>query len=203
VTGEGMTEGWSVKLGWGEILNITLAALAVIQFLRNLRTKQACKDVLLRHAVQTAAHAFAEMATLATELETWVGKAEWERSLELAKRLMISLAETSGAWTVILEPNDKDSLDAAASEIRSVEILVSSAQKNPPSVEQQEEMKQQCMNAAVYLTAIEGKLKRPNELKEPPVSVAQSILDWFRSTPKLTKTEVRELSETAQEVRKP
>jgi hypothetical protein len=164
-------EGWSVTLHWGDILNITLALLAIVQFIRNRRTKESCRDILQRQAIQTAAHGFAEMARTAYDLETWIGKADWERSLELAKRIMVALAEGSGAWRVILEPTDGDTLDAARSEISSVERFVSLATQNAPNAAQTEEMKQRCINAALYLAEIAGRLKKPTELKEKPKEI--------------------------------
>lgn len=198
-----MAEGWSITLGWRDILNIVLAAVTIIQFLRNRRTKQTSREVLQRQAVQTAAHGFAEMSQIASELETWVGKAEWERSLELAKRLMISLAEASGAWSATLETSDRDNFDAARSEIHSVEKAVSLAIQNAPVPEQKEAMKQQCMNSAIYMAAIAGRLKRPVELKEPRGSKLQALRSRLFGTASLSKGEVKDLNEAAKEVRKP
>jgi hypothetical protein len=163
---EQAAQGWSITLRWGDILNIALGLLAIIQFVRNRRTKEVCKDILKRQAIQTAAHGFAEMARTAYDLETWISKGDWERSLDLAKRMMVSLAEGSGAWRVILEVTDGDTLDAARSEIGSVEKFVSVAAQNAPSGAQSEEMKQRCINAAIYLAEIAGRLKRPTELNK-------------------------------------
>jgi hypothetical protein len=196
-----MIDGWSITLGWRDILNIVLAALAVIQFVRNRRTKQDSREVLQRQAVQTAAHGFAEMSKIASELETWVGRDEWERSLELAKRLMVSLAEASGAWSATLETNDVDNFDAARSEIRSVEKSVSLAAQGAPSPEKREEMKQQCMNAAIYMAAIAGRLKRPGELKEARGSIVRTLMRRVRGGQSgLSEVEVRDLKESAKEV---
>jgi hypothetical protein len=158
---------WSITLGWRDILNIALAALAVYQFWRNRRTKEACRDVLERQATQTAAHGFAEMSRTAAELETWISKDEWDRSLELAKRMIVSLAEGAGAWSIILDDADQDNFDAARSEISSVEKFVSVAIHTSPPPAQKEDIKQRCMNASVYLAEIAGKLKKPSELKKP------------------------------------
>jgi hypothetical protein len=198
-----MTEGWSVTLGWRDILNVVLAAIAIIQFVRNRKVKEASREVLQRQAVQTAAHGFAEMSKIASELETWVGKAEWERSLELAKRLMVSLAEASGAWSATLEANDADSFDAARSEIRSVEKAVSLAIQNAPAPEQIEAMKQQCMNSAIYMAAIAGRLKRPVELSHVRGSRFQALISRLPGRSLLSKGEVKDLKETAKEVGKP
>jgi hypothetical protein len=161
-----VAEGWSITLHWQDILNILLAALAVFQFFRNRKTKEVCNEVLKRQAVQTAAHGFAEMARTAYDLETWVGKSEWERSLELAKTMMVSLAEGSGAWSGILETADVDIFAAARTEITSVEKSVLLAMQNAPTPQQTEQMKLQCINAATYLAEIAGRLKKPSELKE-------------------------------------
>jgi hypothetical protein len=160
-----MTEAWSVTLGWRDVLNLALAALAVIQFLKNRRVKESCSVVIQRQSTQTAAHAFAEMARTASDVETWIGKSDWDRSLELAKRMMVSLAEGVGAWSSIIESADVDLFAAARAEIRSVEVAVSLARQNEPSLEQAQEMKQKCINAAAYLAEIAGRLKRPEELK--------------------------------------
>jgi hypothetical protein len=197
-----MADGWSITLGWRDILNLVLAAVAIAQFFLIRRTKRASNEVLQRQTVQTAAHGFAEMSTLASELETWVGKDEWERSLELAKRLMVSLAEASGAWSATLETTDVDNFDAARSEIRSVEKSVSSAVQDAPSPEKREEMKQQCMNSAIYMAAIAGRLKRPIELKAARGSILQALLRPFQRVASLSQREVRDLKEAAKEVGK-
>ena len=162
------TGGWSITLGWRDVLNIALGALAIYQFVRNRSTDRACKETVKRLAVQTAAHGLAEMARTAYDLETWIGKAEWDKSLDLAKRMMVSLAEGFGAWSFILETDDRDIFAAARSEIASVEKSVSSSAQNAPTPEQSEAMKQQCINAAMYLAQIAGTLKRPDELKISP-----------------------------------
>ena len=196
-----MIVDWSVTLGWRDILNIVLGLITVSQFFRIRRTNQVCTEVLRRHNVQTAAHGFAEMSKIASELETWVGKSEWERSLELAKRLMVSLAEASGAWTSILETKDVDNFDAARSEIRSVESAVSSADQNPPPPEKREEMKLQCMNTAIYLTTIAGRLKRPSELEEPKPSALQRLRNQIGGPKRMSDIEVIDLKKTAKEVK--
>jgi len=162
-----VAEGWSITLHWQDILNIVLGVLAIYQFFANRKTKEVCNEVLKRQAVQTAAHGFAEMARTAYDLETWVGKSEWERSLELAKTMMVSLAEGSGAWSGILETADEDIFAAARAEIASVEKSVLLAMQNAPGAQQTEQMKLQCINAATYLAEIAGRLKKPIELKEP------------------------------------
>jgi hypothetical protein len=195
-----MADSWSVTLGWRDVLNVILAVVTIWQFARLRKTKQVCKEVLQRQNVQMAAHGFAEMSKIASELETWVGKSEWERSLELAKRLMVSLAEASGAWTSILETTDIDNFDAARSEVRSVESAVSLAEQNAPSAEKREEMKQQCVNTAIYLTTIAGRLKRPSELKEPPKG--RALLTRVFGA-KLSEMEIRDLKKAVKEVGKP
>jgi hypothetical protein len=198
-----MADGWSITLGWRDILNLVLAAVAIIQFIRNRRTKQSCNEVIQRQAIQTAAHGFAEMARTAYDLETWIGKGEWDKSLDLAKRMMVSLAEGYGAWSVILETADVDIFAAARTEIASVEKSVSLAKQNAPTPQQTEEMKQQCINAATYLAETAGRLKRPGELKEPQGSKLQALRGRFHRRPSLSEGEVRDLKEAAKEVRKP
>ena len=164
-----MTGSWSVTLGWRDILNIALALLAIGQFFRNRGVKNSRTEVLQRVATQTAAHGFAEAARIAYDLETWIGKSEWDRSLEHAKRMMVSLAEISGAWSFILETADADIFSAARIEIASVEKSVSLAMQNAPTPQQVEEMKQQCINASMYLAQIAGRFKRPDELIQKPI----------------------------------
>jgi hypothetical protein len=175
-----MNSPWSITLGWRDILNLALGALAIYQFFRNRRTETTCNDVIKRQATQSAAHGFAEMARTAYDLETWIGKNEWDRSLELAKRMMVSLAEISGAWSVILETSDADIFGAARSEISSVEKSVSLAMQNAPTPQQTEEMRQQCINAATYLAQTAGRLKRPDEIRAPEKGIFRTVMERIR-----------------------
>jgi hypothetical protein len=197
-----MAEGWSIRLDWRDILNIVLAAITVFQFFRNRRTKRVSLETLQVYAIQTAAHGFAEMSKLASDLETGVGKGEWARSLELAKRLTFSLAEASGLWSAILETSDVDSFDAARSEIRSVESSVSLAEQDVPNAAKREEIRQQCMNAAIYMAAIAGRLKRPSELKQAPISMVQRIVRYFQRPAGLSRADISDLKEAVKEVKK-
>jgi hypothetical protein len=177
-----MNAPWSITLGWRDILNLALGALAIYQFFRNRRTETTCNDVIKRQATQSAAHGFAEMARTAYDLETWIGKNEWDRSLELAKRMMVSLAEISGTWSVILETSDTDIFGAARTEIASVEKSISLAMQNAPTPQQSEEMRQQCINAAAYLAQTAGRLKRPDEIKAPMKGVVRTLIERLRGT---------------------
>jgi hypothetical protein len=61
------------------------------------------------------------MSRMASDLETSVRKGEWESNHDLAKRLLILLAEASGAWSDTLEQTDVDNFDALRTEITVVE----------------------------------------------------------------------------------
>jgi hypothetical protein len=193
---------WSITLKWGDVLNVVLAAVAILQFFRNRRTKQVCNEILKRESVKTAAHGFTEMSRMASDLETSVRKGEWESSHDLAKRLLILLAEASGAWSDTLEQTDVDNFDAARTEITVVEKSVSVAIRTAPTPEEIEEMKQRCVNSSAFMATIAGRLKAPPELQERRDSKWQAFLNRFKPTG-LSSAEARDLRKTAKEIRKP
>jgi hypothetical protein len=160
---------WSITLGWQDVLNVGLAAVAVWQAIRARRTSQICQQVLRRQAGQTAAHGFAEMAREAYDLETSLRRGDWERSLDLAKQLIVSLAEGLGAWSVILEPSDKDNAEASRNEIMSVERSIPGQGDDHQITEElREDMRNRCITATMLLAEIAGRLKTPAELAETP-----------------------------------
>jgi hypothetical protein len=146
-----------------------LAVLAASQYIRARRISDATKEVLRRQAEQTAAHGFAGMAREAYDLETWIGKEDWERSRDLAKRLVVSLAEGLGSWSMILGPSNKDNADASRNEIMFVERSIPGQGGNDPlGVELKEDLTNRCITAAMLLAEIAGRLKTPTELIETP-----------------------------------
>jgi hypothetical protein len=158
--------GWTLTLHWQDVLNIILGVVAVLEFLKRRETSRECRAVLHRQASQTAAHGFAEMAREAYDLETWLQKNDWERSLELAKRLVVSLAEGLGSWSIVLAPSDKDNADASRNEIMFVERSIPNQAGDPLGAELKEDMRNRCITAAMLLAEIAGKLKTPAELLE-------------------------------------
>ncbi len=153
----------TITLDWRDVLNIVLAIVAILQYLRRRKIKEASDEALQRQARQTAAHGFAEMAREAYDLEIWIQKDAADLSIDLTKRLIVSLATGIGSWSTILDPQESDNADAARSEIMAVEKALPGAQ-GALTPERKEELRNRCVTASTLLAEIAGRLKRPDEV---------------------------------------
>ena len=157
--------GWSavnIHVDWSLLLSLVSILVTVLVAVYSHRKVQTAREAarVARQKLfnQRAAEDFDEMARGAANLSMVVRNQDWRHGAELATALRTSLARANGSWPGLLKGFEKDKLEVAANEIKSL-IGMIPVDERAIDAEVIRQMMEQCNFAIDVVAEIAGRLK--------------------------------------------
>ena len=149
----------AILIDWRDIVVLVSLGIALDQYRRQRNEKRASRAARLSMLRAFTAYAFSDMARLCADLGAWIRIGNWERTIDLANRLTIGLADTSGSWPELLSPFERDKCEAVINGIRSIQKSIPGQEQANVDEKRVNDMIRQCENATWWLVGIAGRLK--------------------------------------------
>ena len=148
----------NITLDWSLVLNLASILVAVYSLIKMQSARQAARVARQKLLNQRAVEEFDEMARGAASLSMVIRNQEWRQCAELSTALRISLARANGSWPDLLKGLEKDKLEVAANEIKSL-IGMIPVDERAIDAEVIRQMMEQCNFAIDVVAEIAGRLK--------------------------------------------
>ncbi|MCH8948581.1 MAG: hypothetical protein IH789_13325 [Acidobacteria bacterium] len=155
-------------------------ALAVDGYRRFYNERQARRRARREVLKLVAAESFTNLSKAASDLELLITLGKWEQVRVRANRVKLDLAEADGSWSELLLPSEKDKVEAAELEVRTIQATLPAGdqQDQDPQAGQIGELLNQTSTVYTLLAQVAGKLRY---MEEPDPGIWSRIFAWRKN----------------------